>query len=140
MLSPGEFVIRKSSVNSIGAGTLARMNGYAGGGKVKEFGAAILDRAGAQDAYTSMIGLTDKFTYQPLVKRINRSDKQYKAPPGTTQKELQKLIMGDYKVKRSGPTKQLKDSFDKHLDTGIIAGMEKSAQLVSGDLGLTYNC
>ena len=33
MLTPGEFVIRKSSVNSIGAGNLASMN-YAAGGKV----------------------------------------------------------------------------------------------------------
>ncbi len=36
MLTPGEFVIRKSSVNKIGAGTLASMNenGYAAGGVV----------------------------------------------------------------------------------------------------------
>ena len=36
MLTPGEFVIRKSSVNKIGAGTLAAMNenGYAAGGVV----------------------------------------------------------------------------------------------------------
>ena len=33
MLTPGEFVIKKSSVNSIGAGNLASMN-YAAGGKV----------------------------------------------------------------------------------------------------------
>ena len=35
MLTPGEFVIKKSSVNSIGAGNLAGMNGYAEGGTVK---------------------------------------------------------------------------------------------------------
>jgi len=37
MLTPGEFVIRKSSVNKIGAGTLAAMNEnkYAGGGTVQ---------------------------------------------------------------------------------------------------------
>jgi TP901 family phage tail tape measure protein len=36
MLTPGEFVIRKSSVSKLGAGTLAAMNGnkYAGGGVV----------------------------------------------------------------------------------------------------------
>jgi TP901 family phage tail tape measure protein len=38
MLTPGEFVIRKSSVNKLGAGTLAQMNanGYAAGGIAKE--------------------------------------------------------------------------------------------------------
>ena len=38
MLTPGEFVIKKSSVNSIGVGNLARMNNnrYADGGKAKE--------------------------------------------------------------------------------------------------------
>jgi len=138
MLSPGEFVIRKSSVNSIGSGNLAKMNGYAGGGKVKEFGAAILSRAGALDGYSAMIGPKDKFTYQPLVKRIQQGDKNSKAKPGSTEKKLMGMIMGDYQVKRSGPSKELKQSFDKHLDTGIIAGMEKSAQLVGSDMGLGY--
>jgi hypothetical protein len=38
MLTPGEFVIRKSSVKSLGAGNLAAMNakGYSGGGGVKK--------------------------------------------------------------------------------------------------------
>ena len=34
MLTPGEFVIKKSSVNSIGAGNLSNINKYAAGGKV----------------------------------------------------------------------------------------------------------
>ena len=43
MLEPGEFVIKKSSVNSIGAGQLASMNKYADGGKVtNKFGAIAL--------------------------------------------------------------------------------------------------
>ena len=42
MLTPGEFVIRKSSVKSIGAGNLAAMNvkGYAKGGKFKKLPAS----------------------------------------------------------------------------------------------------
>jgi len=35
MLTPGEFVIKKSSVESIGAGQLASMNKYAKGGKIR---------------------------------------------------------------------------------------------------------
>lgn len=37
MLTPGEFVIRKKAVETIGAANLNRMNKYAGGGKVKRF-------------------------------------------------------------------------------------------------------
>jgi len=36
MLTPGEFVIRKKAVETIGAGNLQRMNKYAVGGKVKK--------------------------------------------------------------------------------------------------------
>ena len=50
MLAPGEFVIRKSSVNKMGAGRLAAMNEnkYAYGGKARTFGIAALD--GTQDS------------------------------------------------------------------------------------------
>jgi hypothetical protein len=35
MLTPGEFVIRKSAVDRIGVGTLGKINGYASGGQVE---------------------------------------------------------------------------------------------------------
>ena len=38
MLTPGEFVIRKSSVAKLGAENLAAMNGYRNGGSVKKAG------------------------------------------------------------------------------------------------------
>ena len=49
MLEPGEFVIKKSSVNSIGAGQLESMNKYASGGVVNvknpaKYGALTLER------------------------------------------------------------------------------------------------
>lgn len=40
MLTPGEFVIRKKAVETIGASRLGRMNKYAGGGKVQKFAKA----------------------------------------------------------------------------------------------------
>ena len=56
MLTPGEFVIRKSSVNKIGAGTLAAMNDnkYADGGTVKvknpgKYAAFVLDSRSGND-------------------------------------------------------------------------------------------
>ncbi len=136
MLSPGEFVIRKSSVNSIGAGNLAKANGYAGGGKVKNFGVAILERVGAQDSSSAMLGVNEKFTYGPLVSQLQKSDAASAVPQGTTSRKLSQMIMGNYPIQRSGPTKELKNSFSRHLDTGIIAGMEKSAGLVGSDMGL----
>lgn len=58
MLSPGEFVIRKSSVNKMGAGTLAAMNSnrYAYGGKARTFGIAALD--GTQDSKSSNLPIS----------------------------------------------------------------------------------
>jgi len=58
MLSPGEFVIRKSSVNKMGADTLAAMNSnrYAYGGKARTFGIAALD--GTQDSKSANIPIS----------------------------------------------------------------------------------
>ena len=54
MLTPGEFVIRKSSVKKIGAQKLAQMNGYNKGGSVYDpnFGAAILTPNSAKGDYS----------------------------------------------------------------------------------------
>lgn len=58
MLAPGEFVIRKSSVNKMGAGTLAAMNEnrYAYGGKARTFGIAALD--GTPDSKSSNLPIS----------------------------------------------------------------------------------
>jgi hypothetical protein len=55
MLTPGEFVIRKSSVEKLGAENLARMNKYAAGGRVtifpksNKYGVFALQPLGAKD-------------------------------------------------------------------------------------------
>jgi len=75
MLTPGEFVIKKSSVNSLGAGTLEAMNnnGYNGGGFVKDY-----KKVGA-------IGLkTDPKKPDGII------DADGKAIPGTTASALSK--------------------------------------------------
>jgi TP901 family phage tail tape measure protein len=58
MLAPGEFVIRKSSVNKMGAGRLAAMNEnrYAYGGKARTFGIAALD--GTQDSKSANLPIS----------------------------------------------------------------------------------
>jgi len=44
MLSPGEFVIKRSSAKNIGYSNLAGMNKYASGGKVKNLGSALIQQ------------------------------------------------------------------------------------------------
>jgi TP901 family phage tail tape measure protein len=58
MLAPGEFVIRKSSVNKMGADNLAAMNEnrYAYGGKARTFGIAALD--GTQDSKSANLPIS----------------------------------------------------------------------------------
>lgn len=79
MLSPGEFVIRKSSVNDIGADTLSAMNDnkYASGGIVSLGGLAsntkFIDKSGNE------LGLSkDKYTYSPTkAKKVPISINEY---------------------------------------------------------------
>ena len=65
MLTPGEFVIKKSSVNSIGAGNLASMNGYAEGGVVKSgrrfYGKKPLPKLKSRNAPTVVGEITGPF-------------------------------------------------------------------------------
>ena len=153
MLTPGEFVIRKSSVNKIGASKLAKMNGYASGGTVgpKEFGAAILDKPGSLPS--TNIGLTPfsgskaamldrgsktantKFGYQPLTSRLDRMDGQYAGEPanrkpGAAGFLLSKQIAGSYKLERSGPGEVLKERMNEGLDLGLSSAVDESAGYV----------
>jgi hypothetical protein len=64
MLAPGEFVIRKSSVNKMGAGTLAAMNEnrYAAGGVAEKIAAARADRKATGVSNPSKSLVTGKIT------------------------------------------------------------------------------
>ena len=57
MLTPGEFVIRKSAVNAVGAGNLAKINRYKLGGTVERTGQFLMDE------YTSLKG--DQYKVDP---------------------------------------------------------------------------
>ena len=59
MLTPGEFVIRKSAVNSVGTGALGDINGYAGGGIVvdpTQIGVVSLSPPAGGDGLQSVTG------------------------------------------------------------------------------------
>ena len=64
MLTPGEYVVRKSAVKGFGAGNLADINGYNGGGKViadinSTFGIGTIRGAGDRSLATTSIKLSE---------------------------------------------------------------------------------
>lgn len=64
MLTPGEYVVRKSAVKGFGAGNLADINGYNGGGKViadinSRFGIGTIRGAGDRSLATTSIKLSE---------------------------------------------------------------------------------
>ena len=137
MMTPGEFVLRKSAVQSIGAGNLAKMNGYANGGRVavgpQVFGMAILDAAGPQTGGTISLPATNsgQFTDQKLVSRLNSYDAKY--PDSLKQgrgafKILAEMTAGNKMIKRSGPSKTLQDIMNKGIDKGLMASVDAAAE------------
>lgn len=67
MLTPGEFVIRKSAVDKIGVDNLQAINGYAGGGKVPGIGQTAPGAAGVYSIGSSNLGGFGGFgKYSPL--------------------------------------------------------------------------
>jgi hypothetical protein len=143
MMTPGEFVLRKSAVKSIGAGNLAKMNGYAAGGRValgpQQFGMAILDASGPQTGGSVSLPATNsgQFTDQKLVSRLNSYDSKY--PDSLKQgrgayKILAEMTAGNKMIKRSGPSKTLQDVMNKGIDKGLMASVDKAAQHTANNL------
>jgi TP901 family phage tail tape measure protein len=126
MLQPGEFVIRKSSVNKLGAGNLAAMNQnrYASGGLIdriasgkKTVGAALLENRGLTPGNFSI-------SKEEIQKRSNLklNDKFPK--------------LGQFSAPREGLTQTTYKSFSKSLDDAIILAANSAASNVANDLGL----
>ena len=81
MLTPGEFVIRKSAVNSVGTGALSDINGYADGGIVvnpKRIGVVSLAPPTGGDGLQSAYGRA-KITNPEAIRRLERTDVSKKA-------------------------------------------------------------
>lgn len=79
MLTPGEFVIRKSSVNKIGASNLSRINKYADGGRVtlipkaNRYGIFALEPEGEDDKdnYSTGVKVKNKDVTEQLRNKFN---------------------------------------------------------------------
>lgn len=86
MLTPGEFVIKKSSVKSLGAANLAKANKYADGGYVikpapGKFAGFFMQPEGVNDSSIVSPGqaVTNDTTRQGLLDTINKNKSKYKA-------------------------------------------------------------
>lgn len=86
MLQPGEFVIRKKAVESVGAGNLERMNKYALGGKVELSGktisntySSLKDRVGLDDLYTANVDPIPQSTkaIKPRMQKLKEQNPGY---------------------------------------------------------------
>ena len=152
MLTPGEFVIRKSSVNKIGASRLAEMNGYNKGGPVYEdnYGVAILTPTSAKGDYSggykpfsnaaSMdvrgYPVTDKAgqaallsVYQKVLDRIKRTedDVPYSQFEPIAERELSKVTPV---VSKSTPNELVFKAFNTGIEQGLIEGTDIAASYV----------
>ena len=102
MLTPGEFVVRKSAVNSVGTGALGQINGYQAGGVVKrtrshygnaaatgkiivdprKIGVVSVSPPVGTDPYQKVEG-TGKITNPVAIKRLQQSGKGKKVAVST---------------------------------------------------------
>ena len=127
MLQPGEFVIRKSSVNRLGASNLAAMNEnrYANGGLINEntIGAAILENVGFDSSNSVKVSRQD--IENKLPKNLRLSDNY----PIKSQKS--------FTLQREGLSGQTYNSFSRIIDDNLVKVAENSAQALALDLGLS---
>ena len=131
MLSPGEFVIRKSSVQKLGASNLAGMNNggsvgkYADGGIVneKKIGAAILENVGFDQSNT--VTVSRQNIESKLPKGLKLSDNY----PVKGQKS--------FTLEREGLSNDTYSVFRNTLRGNLVKVAEDSAKSLAADLGLS---
>lgn len=150
MLTPGEFVIKKSSAQKLGAGTLQAMNQnrFAAGGiaKQKDIGIATPDVLNKD--YTTLDGKAKVTTDAALKKKtgfgqLNSTtlDALYAKRVGGSAKlkEIATQAVGfgskSYGTIIEGVTKDDKKAFDTAADKGAIAGIRTAAIDFSKSLG-----
>jgi len=110
MLTPGEFVIKKSSVKKLGIGNLARVNKYAAGGKIEdqnEIGAAILE-PGVRDSGG---------THQ-----ISNETKKYLEK--NNQPLFEKVKNKKWKIEKEGVSTKTYGKFRDAIENGLARGLE----------------
>jgi len=122
MLQPGEFVIRKSSVNKLGAGNLAAMNEnrYGLGGETR-VGAAILK--GSRSTDTTQIPPS-------LIAKSVKKDKEKR-------KQVRELAQNKtYTLVKDPLSKEDFLPFNSAIENGLIAGANEASKELAGTLGV----
>ena len=117
MLTPGEFVIRKKAVESIGVNNLRHMNKYAGGGLVRKasVGFAIMN--------SSLSGGDES---------ILSADQVLASAPPSAKDQVKNILETrknkPYYVVRQGLSKNTRAQFNKAIDNGLVAGVNKTVK------------
>lgn len=139
MLTPGEFVIKKSSVAKLGASNLASMNQYASGGIVEQLkkknvtvGAAILDpnRPSSQAGSFSISG-----------QEVNKGAPDAKIPTGKML-DTAELLGGSrmssvrFNAIRKGLRPKTSKEFNSALDVGLTEAVNNTLRVMGEKLGL----
>ena len=131
MLTPGEFVIRKSSVNKIGADTLQAMNSnrFAAGGTVKvknpeQYAAFVLDANSGTDLATKPVSLSA--TANKAIERADRNLPQIKP----LNKEEYAAVTGKQTSFRSYKNKDVKAEYKRRYGK---EGNKTQLQIFSGE-------
>lgn len=130
MLTPGEFVIRKSSVNKLGAGTLAAMNSnrYADGGIVdvknpEKYGAFVLDSASGADLASDAVKLSG--TANKRIDEIVGRTKPIKSLNKDEYKKLTGIARGKSLPPKGRPQKKiLQDAYQSEYGTSSLPSDE----------------
>jgi len=126
MLTPGEFVIKKKSVESIGLDNLQRLNT---GGLVKQaesgqrtVGAAILEHG--ENARSTDFNITKSDLEKSMGLDLNSN---YKS------------ITGKFTAVREGLGKETSKKFNQALDTAIVQSVNTTTSFLKNDLGINSN-
>ena len=148
MLTPGEFVIRKKAVETIGASRLGRMNKYGRGGKVQKFaGGGFIKQlqGGAVNVGAAVFETASpKTTEIPIsLGKIRKS----LGIEGTTKKpateELNPKIFTrnfakNISTTREGLSKDTNKKFKDALDDGLVKAVNLAGGRLSSDLGMNF--
>jgi len=114
LLTPGEFVINKGSASAIGMGNLSRINKFASGGPVRQFGVAALEPVGFNQKLNQTVTTTgiDPKTGKPV------------------------KIKENVDVFAGGLTKQFADSAKRNIRNNVARSASSIAQGLQTQLGI----
>lgn len=140
MLTPGEFVIKKSSVKKLGANRLAGINGYADGGyvirpKAGKFAGFFMQPEGVNDTSITSPGqaVTNEATKDALLNEVNKNYKKYKGGK-LDQKQIDRIsaeAINDYQPSVKTISSAISNNiFSKEQFDNFLTGNQKSQNLL----------